>query len=98
MPPKLSHIALTLSSLIPIGWLGLHAATTDAAKHQFTDQQRKYWAFQKIKRPEVPEVRDNGRVANAVDAFILAKLEAASVKPNPPADRVTLLRRVTFDL
>src|SRR5205814_2855992 len=33
-----------------------------------------------------------------VDAFVLARLEKEGLKPSPPADRVTLLRRVTFDL
>src|SRR5262249_32784593 len=37
-------------------------------------------------------------VQSPIDNFILAKLEQKGLKPAPPADRVTLLRRATFDL
>ena len=57
-----------------------------------------HWAFGKLARPSVPAVKDPKWVRNPVDAFILARLEAAGVKPSPEADRVTLLRRLSFDL
>jgi hypothetical protein len=98
MTVKPWNLILSLFSLIPICWLGLHAAPPTGAKDPFTQQQRGYWAFQKVKRPNVPDVADRSRPANPIDSFILAKLQAASLKPNPPADRVTLIRRVTFDL
>jgi hypothetical protein len=60
--------------------------------------RRKHWAYQPVRRVPVPPVRDRGWVRNPVDAFVLAKLEAAGLRPAPPADRRTLLRRVTFDL
>jgi hypothetical protein len=43
-------------------------------------------------------VKDRAWVETPVDAFVLAKLEAAGLKPAPPADRRTLIRRATFDL
>jgi hypothetical protein len=46
----------------------------------------------------VPSVKAKGWVRTPVDAFILAKLEEKNLKPNPPADKVTLLRRAYFDL
>jgi hypothetical protein len=59
---------------------------------------RDYWAFRRAARPGVPIVRDRAWARNPVDHFILAGLEAKGLRPSPPADRVTLLRRVTFDL
>ncbi len=37
-------------------------------------------------------------VRNPIDAFIAEKLETKGLEPSPPADKLTLLRRVTFDL
>src|SRR5437868_1903432 len=76
---------------------GLIAATEPPQK-QFTAQQRAWWAFQKITNPAPPQVQDNGWVKTPVDAFILAKLNEKHLKPNAPADKITLLRRVTLDL
>jgi hypothetical protein len=80
--------SVTLAAAIP-------APTTEK---KFTDAQRKYWAFQKVVKPDVPSVKAKNWVRTPVDAFILAKLEAQNLKPNPPADKVTLLRRAYFDL
>lgn len=56
------------------------------------------WAFKKPSRPTVPAVAGNTSVRTPVDAFLLAKLEAAKLTFAVPADRRTLIRRVTFDL
>jgi hypothetical protein len=57
-----------------------------------------HWAFQPITRPAVPAVRNKSWPRTPLDFFILAKLEEKGLSPSPPADRATLLRRVTFDL
>jgi hypothetical protein len=64
----------------------------------FTAEQRGFWSFQKPLRPAVPAVREAVWMRNPIDAFVLAKLEAAGLKPSPAADKRTLIRRVTFDL
>src|SRR5262249_16302306 len=64
---------------------------TNASQKTFTEQQRRYWAFQKAVKPPVPVVRDRAWARNPVDAFILAKLEQKKIKPNPAADRITLI-------
>ena len=46
----------------------------------------------------VPIGKQSSWVKNEIDAFILEKLEAKGLKPNPAADRATLLRRVTLDI
>lgn len=51
------------------------------------------WPFDPPTRPVVP-----AGTANPVDAFIRQRLERAGLQPNPPADKLTLLRRVTHDL
>ena len=56
------------------------------------------WAYRTPARPEVPMVRNRAWLRNPIDAFILAKLEAAGLTPSPEADRLTLIRRLTFDL
>ncbi len=52
-----------------------------------------HWAFVAPVRPEVPK-----SAAHPIDAFVLAKLAEAKLKPSPPADKATLIRRVTLDL
>jgi hypothetical protein len=56
------------------------------------------WAFQPMRSPAPPAVANAGWVRSPVDAFVLAKLEAANRSPAAEADRRTWLRRVTFDL
>ena len=57
-----------------------------------------HWSFRKVQRPPPPVVRSRGWVRDDLDAYILAKLEAAGLEPNPDADRYTLIRRIAFDL
>lgn len=56
-------------------------------------EDRKFWAFQPISNPTPPAGANN-----PIDAFLLAKLQAANLKPAPPASKETLLRRATYDL
>ncbi len=59
---------------------------------------RDHWAFRPLQVVDPPVVRNAAWPTNAIDQFILAKLEAATLRPLPAADRLTYLRRVTFDL
>ena len=81
---------LTLSASVP--------ANGPGTVKQFTAAQRNYWAFQKIVKPNVPSVKAKGWIRTPIDAFLLAKLEEKNLKPNPPADKLTLIRRAYFDL
>jgi hypothetical protein len=77
---------------------------TAAAKQllkTWIDQGAEYqvhWAFAKPVRPALPEVKDKSWVLNEIDAFILARLEKAGLAPSPPADKATLIRRLSLDL
>ncbi|MDQ6677107.1 MAG: DUF1549 and DUF1553 domain-containing protein [Acidobacteriota bacterium] len=91
------------AALIAIPLVSLAAVDTSsgpkaAAKDPFTATQRRYWAFQPVHPGAPPVNRDRSWALNPVDAFILSKLEPKNIKPTPPADRITLLRRVSFDL
>jgi len=57
-----------------------------------------HWAWRKSVRPALPAVKYRAWPRNAIDHFILARLEAAGLHPAPPASRAALIRRVTFDL
>lgn len=59
---------------------------------------KSHWAFQPLREPPVPTVRNREWVQTPIDAFVLAKLEEIGASPAPQADKRTLLRRVTFDL
>jgi len=52
----------------------------------------KHWAFEPIVRPAVPEG------THPIDALVQRGLDAAGIKPNPPADPATLIRRLSLDL
>ncbi len=72
--------------------LDLYEKTTDVRGG------RDWWSLQPIKRPEVPNAAQQDTATNPIDAFILAKLEAASMQQAPQADRRTLIRRVYADV
>lgn len=57
-----------------------------------------HWAYVKPNRPELPKVSDKAWIRNAVDNFILARLDRENLKPSAAADRYTLIRRVSLDL
>jgi hypothetical protein len=63
-----------------------------------TAGNKKFWAYVPPKAPALPKVKNSAWAANPLDRFILAQLEAKGLTPAPPANRRTLIRRVTFDL
>lgn len=59
---------------------------------------REHWSYVNPRRPPLPVVRGFEWPKNAVDYFILERLEREGLEPSPEADKLTLLRRVTLDL
>lgn len=58
-----------------------------------------HWAYIKPDRPVAPNVADDrGFIRNEIDRFVLQKLQEKGLAPAPEADRVTLIRRLSFDL
>ncbi|MBY0397974.1 MAG: DUF1549 domain-containing protein, partial [Thermoleophilia bacterium] len=92
---RLCVVVLGLTALITAAGPPVEKA---APPETFKDDQRAHWAYQPPRRPEPPPVNEAGWVRNPIDRFILAALEEAEFKHAPEADRVALIRRVTFDL
>jgi mono/diheme cytochrome c family protein len=102
MPPKNKLRAAEIAAVRE--WLTLGAPWPDsadvrpapkpAAERAITAADRDYWAFRPVRRPDVPR---NGPT-HPIDAFLSAPLTAAGLAFAVPADRRTLIRRVTFDL
>src|SRR5439155_25805961 len=57
-----------------------------------------HWAYVKPQRPPLPEVKKNTWVRNAIDYFVLARLDKEELAPSRESDRATLIRRVSLDL
>jgi hypothetical protein len=58
----------------------------------------KHWSYEPLERPPLPRVKNAGWPRNAIDHFILARLEREGLAASPEAARETLIRRVTLDL
>jgi hypothetical protein len=71
---------------------------SSAQTRGFTDAQKSFWVFQPVKKSPAPSVQQTAWVKNAIDSFVLAKLEEKQIEPNKPADKLTLLRRATIDM
>ena len=71
---------------------------TVRAKGKITDEDRKWWAFQPMGKPQVPTVDDKGWCVNEIDRFVFKKLAENGLAPAPPAKPEQLARRLYFDL
>jgi hypothetical protein len=87
MPPEYSNKTLT-------------TAQKDLLKRWIEEGApwKDHWSFIPSVRPELPATKREAWSRNAIDRFILAKLEAAGLQPSPEADRRTLVRRLSLDL
>jgi len=70
----------------------------DHAVPEVNDETKKWWSFQPVQRPDLPEIASTEWPANEIDYFILANLESVSLAPAPPATRQELIRRAYYDL
>jgi hypothetical protein len=74
-------------------------SSPNAAEHGSPNgTEGRFWGLEPLRDPGTPLVVDAQWVRNEIDYFVLAEMERASMQPAPPADKLTLLRRVTFDL
>ncbi|HEV8542237.1 MAG TPA: DUF1549 and DUF1553 domain-containing protein [Verrucomicrobiae bacterium] len=102
-PSRKKLLALFFSSLAG-ATLWWPPCPTNAAEGSFgaavsSRPNSPHWAFQLVKRPEVPWIaRAPIEPINAIDYFVLARLEKRGLSMSPPASKAQLIRRVTFDL
>ncbi len=82
--------------LLGLALFGLAAPADPGAAGADTKNKPELWAFVAPKRPALPQVAN--RTGNPIDAFVRAKLAAQGLALSDPADKLALLRRVTFDL
>jgi len=92
------HLKFLALSVVIISSIWFCSAWANDDKPRFTSAQLKHWAYKPVVKPAVPIVKDRAWVRTDVDAFILRDLEKNQLTPSNPADKVTLLRRATFDL
>jgi Protein of unknown function (DUF1553)/Protein of unknown function (DUF1549)/Planctomycete cytochrome C len=76
-----------------VRWVKVGAAMPEGAQQAAGNPAKDHWAFQPVRKPAVP-----ANVVNPIDHFIREQLRANGLPPASPADRRTLIRRVTFDL
>lgn len=84
------HLSLALSTLLLTGVSSL-AAKKDEPKPV-------PWSFKALQSHPLPAVKDKSWPHTSIDSFLLAKMEAAGVKPSPSATPRELVRRLSFDL
>lgn len=100
MPPKGEKLAETQVADL-VAWVKMGAPdprTATVAQKNWVDPNKKHWAFQPVTKPAIPQVKDASETKTPIDKFIVAKLDEKGLKPSPPADKRTLIRRATFDL
>lgn len=79
-------------------WIDSGAVWPRKSAAAATPVKSTHWAFQPIRRPQPPAVKNTAWVRNAVDRFVLARLEKEGIQPSPEAPRTTLIRRLSLDL
>ncbi|MBI1373599.1 MAG: DUF1549 domain-containing protein [Phycisphaera sp.] len=97
MPPKGERLTAKQIGVLR-AWIDQGAnwpAEADAA----ADTRPTHWSLLPLHNSPAPQVKQQqDRVLTPIDAFVIAKLQEKGFKLSPPADKRTLIRRVTFDL
>lgn len=97
MPPKGDPLTPQQVSLLRT-WVDMGAIWPDGVDAEVLPDLTKHWAFQSVKRPDVPSVELVEWPKNDLDRFILGRLEGEGIAPSPEADRRTLIRRLMYNL
>ncbi len=102
MPPKNRKLGSeeiqNLEAWVRMGAPDPRSSQGLAKKEPSLDAAHRHWAYQPVREPALPKVKNKSQVRTPVDAFLLASLEPKGLRLSPEADRRTLIRRVSFDL
>ena len=91
--------ALTRWVEMGVPWTADGSAELNAARgFNLEERKRTHWAWQPVRTSSPPQVRNQDWPRGTIDRFLLAGLEENGLEPAPPADRNTLMRRLSFDL
>jgi hypothetical protein len=102
MPPGKTLAPAEIDALV--AWIKMGApdprteAASAAASSYDWDKARKHWSFQPVNDPKPPLIASSEWNQSPIDAFIKAKLDEKKLAPQPRASKLTLIRRVTYDL
>src|SRR5579871_2789461 len=98
MPPKGDRLTSEQIARLK-AWIAQGAkAPADETAEAAAIVKSQHWSFQPVVRPQPPQVRHWMWVRNPIDNFIAARLEALGLEPSVEADRITQIRRLSFDL
>jgi hypothetical protein len=98
MPPKEPRLTAQQIELLK-AWIDQGAKSPAKELTEIAAAEKaKHWAFRPPLRHLSPDVKNTSWVRNPIDSFVLARLEKERIAPSPEADRVTLIRRLSFDL
>ena len=97
MPMDLDPLTDAQIALIS-GWIEQGARIPDSEKISNIRRTSDHWAFQRIERPAIPDVRQHEWIRNGIDYFVLSRLEAEGLTPSREASKETLIRRLSLDL
>jgi len=102
MPPKGERLSdqqvADITEWIRRGAFDPRTLVAKGSSQSYGGVGREHWSFLPVRKQAVPAVADAAWCRTPIDNFILARLEENGMKPNPPADKYTLIRRATFDL
>jgi len=84
-PPKANRVLSPREKKLLVGWIDRGTPW------------KEHWAFRRPERPPLPSVRDAAWPRNAIDRFVLARLDKEGLTPSRQAAPETLVRRLTLD-
>lgn len=97
MPPVGARLTAAQIGLLR-AWIDQGVNWPAALETATANPQPTHWSFRSVTHPAPPAVRDRAWPRNAIDDFVLARLETEGIAPSPEASKTTLIRRASLDI